>query len=272
MEKKLIEGYPSYAVYESGEIRNIRTGKRIEPQIKNGYAVFYPSVPNRPDGSRGKKMLMIHLVVSEAFIPKEEGMKYVVHIDGDKFNNKASNLVRRAKPQPRKARVQVFVEPLVITPEPLLVEEWVSINGVYGYEISNTGFVRNANTHKVLQHYNHSSGYQRVGTPSKTVIIHLKVAAHFLGPRTARFIRHKDGDRCNNAVTNLEWANFLGRAKKKKQTGQNHLTSVDIAVIKTRLLQGETQVALAQEFGVTQGNVSNIKRGHIWRHIQPNAY
>ena len=268
MEKKLIDGYPSYAVYESGEICSVKTGKRLEPQIKNGYAVFYPSVPNRPDGSRDKKMLSIHLVVAEAFLPKEEGAKYVVHIDGDKFNNRVGNLVRRANARNQKNSVQVAVSPPVVILELPLVEEWAQISGVSGYEISNTGSVRNSNTKKPISQRMGTSGYLVASCHRRYIKVHLAVANNFLMPRTARFLKHKDDNRFNNAVSNLEWSNCLRLSNG--DTRSYALTPEGVADIKRRLAAGESGAALARIFGVSQGNISNINRGYIWNHIESN--
>lgn len=264
MEKKLIDGYPSYAVYENGEICNVKTGKRLEPQIKNGYAVFYPSVPNRPDGSRDKKMLSIHLVVAEAFLPKEEGAKYVVHIDGDKFNNRVSNLERRAKTRPRKDSVRVNLEPI-----PVQEVVWKPIKQDALYEVSNTGSLRNVITKKLISQRMGITGYVVAKCRKQTIKIHLAVAHGFLMPRTARFIKHKDDNRYNNAVGNLEWSNCL--RVNNGITLNFVLTPEGVADIKRRLAAGESGVSLARIFGVSQGNISNINRGYIWNHIQPNS-
>lgn len=99
-------------------------------------------------------------------------------------------------------------------------EEWREIKGFEGrYEVSNLGQVRSRitmrNGRKVLKEYHHilkhsvSRGYHRVclidangGRNMKS--IHRLVAFAFLGDCTELEINHKDGDKSNNTVQNLE--------------------------------------------------------------------
>ena len=58
------------------------------------------------------------------------------------------------------------------------------------------------------------------------------------------------------------------RCRGGSKGGENHpnarLTSIDVAEIKTRYDMGETQQALADEFGVSRGHISGIVRGKKW--------
>ncbi len=83
---KQIKG-TKYEVNENGEIRNSETGHIKKQRInKRGYA----TVNMYKDGKMQK--VVVHRLVAEAFIPKEEGKNCVNHKDEDKTNNYFGNL------------------------------------------------------------------------------------------------------------------------------------------------------------------------------------
>lgn len=59
--------------------------------------------------------------------------------------------------------------------------------------------------------------------------------------------------------------------KKGKHLGTespNHkLTEAEVQTIKSCLMAGQTQVALAIRFGVTQACIASIQRGRTWAHV-----
>ena len=99
------------------------------------------------------------------------------------------------------------------------MEEWKSIPGYEGlYEVSNLGRVRSVErcdrfnrkiVSKILKP-NYVSGYLRVGMYKnktfKYYLIHRLVAQAFLpNPDNLPEVNHKDEDKSNNRVDNLEW-------------------------------------------------------------------
>lgn len=75
-----------YEVSDTGQVRNIRTGKILKPRNKKGYHNYNLSV----DGE--SKQVFAHHLVAQAFIgDRPEGM-FVLHWDDDKHNNHVSNL------------------------------------------------------------------------------------------------------------------------------------------------------------------------------------
>lgn len=82
-----IDGYPNYLVSDYGEVINTKTGKSlIAYRVGEGYL----RVDLRHKGKR--RQVAVHQLVAECFIPNEEGKTQVNHRDGDKMNNKYTNL------------------------------------------------------------------------------------------------------------------------------------------------------------------------------------
>lgn len=84
---KEIEGYPNYEVSNLGTVRNRATGNVLRPGKTN---MGYQKVCLCKEGQR--KTLTIHRLVATAFLPNPENKREVNHIDGDKTNNRVSNL------------------------------------------------------------------------------------------------------------------------------------------------------------------------------------
>lgn len=74
-------------VFEKGGKRQFRRGQDIQPQLNpNGYL----QLALNKEGKR--KMVYVHIIVAQTFIPNPQENKTVNHIDGNKRNNKTDNL------------------------------------------------------------------------------------------------------------------------------------------------------------------------------------
>lgn len=80
----------SYLVSTEGEVKHKKTNKILKPKIdKDGYLSVGLSM-----GARGqRKMVMVHRLVAEAFIPNPHNKPLVTHLDGNNANNKYTNLM-----------------------------------------------------------------------------------------------------------------------------------------------------------------------------------
>lgn len=78
----------NYSINEKGEIRNDIKGNIKKPTLNkaNGYYVIDLYKNNKPF------KIAVHRLVAEAFIPNPENKPCIDHIDGDRTNNKLSNL------------------------------------------------------------------------------------------------------------------------------------------------------------------------------------
>ena len=128
----------------------------------------------------------------------------------------------------------------------MIEEIWRPIDGYEGfYEVSNMGFIRsldrfvsNGSDHKrlrkgkIIKMWQNSKGYMRCqlsyNNDKKFYLVHRLVADAFI-PKVDGLseINHKDEDKTNNSVDNLEWCdrkynnNYGNRLKKVIDTIKN---------------------------------------------------
>ena len=85
-------------------------------------------------------------------------------------------------------------------------EIWKVVEDFPNYEVSDLGRVRNAIT-KHIRSFTYNNGYPQVDLyPGKqTRTVHTLVAEAFLGKHPGLFVNHKNGNKQDNRLTNLEW-------------------------------------------------------------------
>lgn len=90
-------------------------------------------------------------------------------------------------------------------------EIWKNVKGYEGlYEVSNFGRVKSLRKEKILKLGRDKKGYLIVGLckngKQRTFKAHRLVTEHFLNnPYNLPYVNHKDGNKTNNNVSNLEW-------------------------------------------------------------------
>ena len=111
-----------------------------------------------------------------------------------------------------------------------MIEDWKDIPGYEGlYVVSNNGRVMNVRSGRVLKVFDNYLGYKIVSLcrsgKQKTFSVHRLVAEAFIkNPDNLREVNHKDEDKSNNNVDNLEWCdrkynvNYGSRMDKVRKT------------------------------------------------------
>lgn len=158
----------------------------------------------------------------------------------------------------------------------MIAEIWKPIKG-YQYEVSSRGRVRSPR--RVRQLNQHRDGHLQVTLhrkgKRKTFFVHTLVLEAFIGPRPKGLqCRHLDGDPTNNWATNLQWGtqaeNYDDRRKHGTccsgvRHGRARLTWESVEEIRRRYKDGETQQAIADDFGTAQSRISEIVTYKTWR-------
>jgi len=87
--------------------------------------------------------------------------------------------------------------------------KWRDVAGFDSYEVSSNGDLRNKNTGRIIAKNLAGAGYVKAdlwanGQRTQTTV-HRLVAEAFLGPAEGREVNHKNGNKQDNRVSNLEW-------------------------------------------------------------------
>ena len=167
-------------------------------------------------------------------------------------------------------------------------ETWKSIPSFESYSVSSHGRVKRtiqsrSNMPKILKPWIESHGYCQVELSNKdgqkTFRVHRLVLSVFMGdPKKGQVCNHKDGDKQNNNIDNLEWCSSSYNMKHSYKNGlhskrhgeMSHyakLTKDHVLYIRGLLENGVKCIDLANNFGVSRFCIYDIRDRKTWRHI-----
>lgn len=167
------------------------------------------------------------------------------------------------------------------------------------YEVSNHGNVRSKPYLKVGKNNSGSFAFTTKGRPMKIgssvdgyaqvdlskdgervgCKVHRLVAEAFINnPENKPTVNHKDSDRKNNRVENLEWATYTEQSRhafdygKKTTLGESHPRAIlnDSLVRQIKLLQAEKCrcVDIAEDLNLNYHTVWKVMSGDNWKHVE----
>jgi HNH endonuclease/NUMOD4 motif len=155
------------------------------------------------------------------------------------------------------------------------------------YEVSSQGRIRRVTRCKgqkdphLLKNEVIRNGYFRVclhNDKGRTkVLVHRLVALAFIGPIPEGLqVNHKDGDKVNNSVDNLEYVtlqenvrhrdeNGLGRFLKHEEHNMAKLNWSAVRAIRRGIACGVKHTQLSVMYGVTLQTIHSIVKGKTWK-------
>lgn len=124
-----------------------------------------------------------------------------------------------------------------------------------------------------------ANGYRQVGItrPGISTRVHVLVASAFLkkDPLLPE-VNHKNGDKTDNRLENLEFcdrfgnmrhASDFGLLRKGSEVKHSKLNEESARLIKEMLSCGIPVLKISKQIGISRGVIYDIKRGRIWSHV-----
>lgn len=155
-------------------------------------------------------------------------------------------------------------------------KEWKPIKGYENYEVSNDGEVRIVKSGKLKIPQETNTGYYQVllwvGKKAKGFLLHRLVAEAFIdNPDNLPQVNHKDGNKANNSVNNLEWISVSDNLKHAyknhlKIASNQKLTLEEVRYIKKNP-EALTRRELAERFKVSYWTICNIFQGKCFAEV-----
>jgi hypothetical protein len=157
-----------------------------------------------------------------------------------------------------------------------------TIKNFEDYNINEKGVIITKKTGHNKSWYIGSTGYYMVSLSKnrKTVPqrVHRLIAINFIpNPENKPHVNHLDGDKLNNAISNLEWCTHLENMQHAFKTGLANNTGINngmsklnptrVKSIKHSLMKGESQYKIAKRHGVSRSCILKIHLGKTWKHI-----
>jgi hypothetical protein len=164
---------------------------------------------------------------------------------------------------------------------------WKDIEGYEGlYKVSKFGRIFSFYDNRILNPKPRKSKYLIIGLYKDgvriTYRVHRLVAEAFIpNPLNKATVNHRDGNKSNNNVWNLEWATHKENTKHAWdndlmsahgnigiQNGMCILTPIQVLEIREKWAYGNyAQKQLCDEYGISRGGLYGIITRRTWKHI-----
>lgn len=101
-------------------------------------------------------------------------------------------------------------------------DNWIKINRNSNYEVNEDGYVRNSRNNRILTNSPNNKGYMTVslGKQLPGQLVHVLVAEAFIpGYESGLDVDHKNGNKQDNRVENLQWITRSNNIKRAFEMG-----------------------------------------------------
>lgn len=141
------------------------------------------------------------------------------------------------------------------------------------YEIAKEGQVINKTNGHVLKPQPNGKGYLRVKIEGKLRFVHRLVAEKYIpNPNNYEQVNHKDGNKINNCVDNLEWVSNQVNRDHAVKTGL-HLQGEDCPWAKlnwekVEYIRNHPEIStdiFAQKYGVAIRTIQDVRNYKTWK-------
>ena len=160
------------------------------------------------------------------------------------------------------------------------VEIWKQYKDT-NYEVSNLGNVRRIGAKKNRKIQDNGKGYKnmilRIDGESKMLYVHRMVAETFIpNPKGLSEVNHKDEDKSNNCVSNLEWISKIDNlhyGTRQERSISKRSIPVSQYDLQGKLINTYKSAREAgRQTGITQGSISHCIKGerytaggYVWK-------
>lgn len=159
------------------------------------------------------------------------------------------------------------------------MEKWKEIIGAPNYFISNLGRVKGIRGHCMKLAIS-KKGYPVCRIPNRNYSkpVSRVVAIHFIpNPKKLPQVNHKDGNKLNNIVKNLEWNTCKQNINHAIKTGlrskninlknNSMFDNIQVVVIKSALKNGFSGRSIAKYFRCDDSTISKINVGSNYHNV-----
>ena len=163
--------------------------------------------------------------------------------------------------------------------------KWKTITEANNYEVSDEGEVRNKTTKQILKGRLSKSGYYQVNIKINETnkfsnrYIHRLVAQYFIeNKENKREVNHKDGNKLNNNVENLEWVTSSENQRHRHSIGIKQTSNRYIGMFNSdnKLVKDFNSIIEAAAFfnKTSRVNIDNVLQGkqksaygYFWKYL-----
>lgn len=143
------------------------------------------------------------------------------------------------------------------------------------YEVNDQGQIRNKTTGHNMKWIDNGKGYKSVKLYNqdrphgRLCLVHRLVLSTFSAIGTGLDVNHKDGNKANNRLDNLEWVTKSQNTRHAHMTGlfENKLTIDQVKEIKERLKTASAYTKIAKEYGVRHSTIWKIANGILYDYV-----